>query len=66
MESILFLGFTLNAWIVIVTVLLVFILMLCTKLQEDLGVFTHPVSDDSAFLAERHTVCKPVSWPPLP
>ena len=29
MESILFLGFTLNAWIVIVTVLLVFILMLC-------------------------------------
>ena len=28
MESILFLGFTLNAWIVIVTVLLVFILML--------------------------------------
>ena len=56
MESILFLGFTLNAWIVIVTVLLVFILMLCTKLQEDLGVFTHPVSDDSAFLAERHTV----------
>ena len=25
-------------------------------LVKDLGVFTHPVSDDSAFLAERHTV----------
>ena len=43
MESILFLGFTLNAWIVIVTVLLVFILMLCTKLPADfvfLGAMT--------------------------
>ena len=43
MESILFLGFTLNAWIVIVTVLLVFILMLCTQLPADfvfLGALT--------------------------
>lgn len=43
MESILILGFTLNAWIVIATVLLVFILMLCTKLPADfvfLGAMT--------------------------